>query len=1251
MSHLQMDNIDGPFKPNPKSLDGVPDLCMLTYLGELNVLHNLDCRYKKGDVYTSTTAKVLVAMNPYEPQPHNYTEEKMKQYQDQKANLEGLADKNSLPPHLFWVANSAYNNLLGTSKNQSIIVCGESGSGKTESAKYMMRFLAFTTTSSSTDPTEFAEAEAIGQQVLDANPILESYGNAKTLINNNSSRFGKFTKMLFKDAKTKGAKKLVGAAIDVYLLEKSRVVFADEGERNYHIFYQLTHCRSQHPELGLTDPMKMRYTGQSNCVELVDQRYPGAEADVRWHKELEEAWKTLKIPDEEKNATYAVVAAILHLGDLKFEDRKAEGSDIGNPENIKKAAELLGVDEAKLRHRMEIRVLALPGGKLLEKPLNPDDADFNRDSFNRNLYNGLFRWVVHRINMVSRPADADAIPTYIGILDVFGFEIFANNSFEQFCINFCNERLQQYFNEHVLMAEQLLYQREALLWNPIDLPDNQDTIDLVTRKPYGIYAILDSTCIQPKGDDVAFTSNLFKQFKYHPKLRKVERREARGSKQQEAVNGFTIKHYAGTVLYNAKEFLIKNSDSSEFESLTLMFASKNKVAKEALFIGSDGVLDTAEPVRSHKRSFLSVGSVFSDQLVALMTTLKKTAPYFVRCVKPNGEKKPKHFVGDFVRPQLRCGGLIEALRIIKLGFPTRCKYERVHELFAPILKKKPVKNLNLRDFTEAICAVLGNPALKPNRDEFQMGLSMIFFRPGKQEFLTDILDKDPSTVSDAQIEQIREYLTRKRWVRAAGLTKGWLRTNSFLHATRFTKAAVAMTIYYRVFGRALAQARRTLHGKSEEEEARKRQQEAEFQAALRAKQQLEDLKKREAEQQAALEAEKARVAGELTTMEGQLAAEKAKTKEQTQKYMDMKKEKAESVTKYLELLKRTNEERDKLNADIKTEKDNVRSAQAEADSAKSKAIGLEADLQKSQRELDEVRASLGAGKEAYEKQISDLQGELDQVKASLGAGKEAYEKKISDLEASQRAKDDELEELRRKLRLSEEGRESDKKEFERRLGDKDKTISDLEGRLRDAEAAADKARAASDAEANKLRDEADGLRKQLREEESKNSTKISVLEKEMESKKAELEKLKEEVIKQKDAELDQMREEVKRQSAAAAKAKADAAKEISDAREKNKKGNEKLEDDLMAKTEALALARADLRECERERDLLKEKLERETDLVKKEVAAEHKRQHQAEMNELQEKLDRQIRDLKDEVRSLEQQLDVARKWRTNAGRR
>jgi len=1005
--------------PNPKSQDGIPDLCGLTYLGEGNIVHNLDCRYKMSDprqrCYTSMTAKVLVAVNPYERQDENYTEGIMRAYQARPMNLEGLVGMDDLAPHVYTVANSAYLNMVARRVNQSIIVCGESGSGKTESAKYMMRYLAFTTTSTSLDPSEFAEADAIGQQVLDANPILESFGNAKTLINNNSSRFGKFTKMLFTDAKAAGGKarkKLMGACIETYLLEKSRVVYQDKGERNYHIFYQLTHCHASMPFLKLGPPEEFAYVNKSGCTELDDLRYPGKGADVEWNRELLHAFKTLLIPEEQMQSVFRKVAGVLHLGNITFTQRAGEGSDIANPAVMQTCAELFDVELKGLQARLETRTVFLPGDKTIIKPLNVDDAIFNRDSMSRNLYNGLFRWIVLRINQQSA-ADAEAVGTsWIGILDVFGFEIFENNSFEQFCINFANERLQQYFNMHVLQAEQDLYKREALLWDPIELPNNQDCIDLVMSKPYGILPILDSTCVQPKGDDNVFVANLFNAHKYHPRLRRAKARKISGAKQMESITGFSVRHYAGEVTYNCANFLTKNSDSSEFDTVALFSASKNDISSKILRMQADGKLDTGVLQRNAKRAFLSTGSVFSDQLVMLMNELKKTAPYFVRCIKPNPTKTPKQFIGDFVRPQLRCGGLIEALRIIKLGFPTRCAYTRVHELFGSILKGKPVQNLNLRDFTEAIMTALGDKEQKLSKAEYQLGLTMVFFRPGKQEYLTTILAMDADKVAQDKIREIRKFLIHKRWVRARGSVKAWLRSGQMLQEMRFKKAALSMVIIYRVFGKVLSDVRSRLGGAAEEAARLSRMRDVEYQLALQAKAELTKLQELKKAQDAALEKMRQDHETSLSQKEADIDGLQAKLDEKHKNIKDLQQKLTDSESKRLAVVNEARAKQTDLETKLAAEQQALGELQRQQQIWQEKEEGYAISLEKQRNANDDLRRAMGLGSQEYEKQIAEKDRLIQELRDRVRVLEEQLRATKDQLESTTRDLSDQLEQAR-----------------------------------------------------------------------------------------------------------------------------------------------------------------------------------------------------------------------------------------------
>jgi len=1228
------------FQPNPKSLDGVPDLCMLTYLGERNVLHNLEYRYTKMAAnqrcYTSTTSKVLVAINPYERMDENYTEATMKKYQDAEINLEGLATEGDLPPHVFTVANSAYRNLLAKGANQSIIVCGESGSGKTESAKYMMRFLAFTTTSQSTDKNEFAEADKIGKQVLDANPILESFGNAKTLINNNSSRFGKFTKMLFRESKSvKNGRKLVGAAIDSYLLEKARVVFQNPGERNYHIFYQVTHAHKDLPELKLGPPEEFLYTGKSGCTTLDDLRYPGKGADLEWHKECTTAFATLLIPREEMIQAFSIVAAILHMGNVQFSQKKGEGSDITTKDKVETSAALFQVDLGGFTKRLETRTMYLPGDKEVIKPLNEDDARFNRDSMSRNLYNGLFRWIVWRINkQCAGEAETGGI-SWIGILDVFGFEIFEHNSFEQFCINFANERLQQYFNEHVLKAEQDLYKREALLWDPIDLPDNQDCIDLIMSKPYGILHILDSTCVQPKGDDKVFTANLFNAHKYHPRLRRATQKKISGKAQAEAMNGFTIRHYAGEVLYDCAEFLIKNSDSSEHDTVLVFCASKNPISNMLLRMLADGTV--AEDVkRGTKRAFLSTGTVFADQLTALMTVLRKTQPYFVRCVKPNPTKQPKHFIAEFVRPQLRCGGLIEALRIIKLGFPTRCAYKRVRELFGVILKDKPIVNLNERDFTEAILLVLGDKKEKLTNNEYQLGLTMVFFRPGRQTFLTDILDRKPEGVNKDQTKLIRKHMVRKRWIRGIWTVRAFFRSRNLLMEMRFKKAAVAMVIIYRTFGKALVQAREVIGVKISQAEEERKKRDMKLQEALRAAEELKKMQELQKKQQEDLKKQSAENKRLLDAKEVELEQTRAQQAKLLEKIQEMQDKLTDAEGKRMQLQQRAQSQNQDLNDKLFQSQSETARAQAKIQQLESAIEGKNNDLTSRDKTISDKQSSIDGLKrdiDGLKERMAELkdQAEKDQgqKEKELLEEKAAAAQQQQEMEGRIRDKEGEIARLREDLRLAENKFGSFKEDaenkdrsardkfadYERQLAELRRRIEELENEIKMLNERMATLKLQAEEAAKKAAEELKQARNDAREQEKKLQIKIQEKESEI-------------------ARLNQELAMIRAQAESNAKSSAE---QLANEREENREKAEKFEQQLADKDSKLN---------ELKRTLALERGRSEAAAAA--ASSDNKRvqdlqhEHQERINELQEKHERAIRKIEARNKELEADLAIER---------
>ena len=381
-------------------------------------------------------------------------------------------------------------------------------------------------------------------------------------------------------------------------------------------------------------------------------------------------------------------------------------------------------------------------GSSITLQLSVEKAIINRDAIAKSLFNGLFIWVVDCINKRLFDEEArDPSLKWVGILDVFGFENFQNNSFEQFCINFANERLQAFFNGAVINSEQLEYKQEAIQWVELDIPDNEVTITVITRKQTGLVGILDSSCRMASSNAQKFISSLFQTYKYHPSLKKVDRIKQRGGGFQ-SFTGFSIRHYAGVVIYNAEDFRAKNSDNKEEDTLALFESSSYQVVREVL-VEPKAIVQISDKDRTKasvahvsskrpkrggggrkesKTSFRSVGTYFLGQLDSLLKTLKSTTPHFVRCIKPNSVKQPGVFDKSYIYPQLQCGGIIEALRILKLGFPTRAFYSEIYDRYGSIIQHSNPDAMNKRDFCEAILRCVP-PTL--DREQFQLGLTKV----------------------------------------------------------------------------------------------------------------------------------------------------------------------------------------------------------------------------------------------------------------------------------------------------------------------------------------------------------------------------------------------------------------------------------------------------------------------------------------------------------------------------------------------
>ncbi|GFP99593.1 myosin-11 [Phtheirospermum japonicum] len=628
--------------------DGVDDMTKLSYLHEPGVLHNLATRYQLNKIYTYT-GSILIAINPFQRLSDLYNIDMMEQYKG--------APFGKLSPHVFAIADVAYRAMINEGKSNSILVSGESGAGKTETTKMLMQYLAYL------GGHKGAEGRTVAQQVLESNPVLEAFGNAKTVRNNNSSRFGKFVEIQF-DMHGR----ISGAAIRTYLLERSRVCQISDPERNYHCFYLL--CAAPQEEIEkykLGDPKTFHYLNQSNCFELLGVN------DVHDYMGIRKAMDVVGISQTEQDAIFRVIAAILHLGNVEFAKGEEIDSSVLKDDksrfHLKTAAELLMYDweplcdPNALEDALLRRVMVTPE-EVIKRSLDPDGALVSRDGLAKTLYSRLFDWLVNKINSsIGQDPNSKCL---IGVLDIYGFESFQSNSFEQFCINFTNEKLQQHFNQHVFKMEQEEYIKEEINWSYIEYVDNQDVLDLIEKKPGGIIALLDEACMFPRSTHETFAEKLYQTFKSHKRF----------IKPKLSRSDFTIAHYAGEVQYQSNQFLDKNKDYVVAEHQDLLTAS------QCPFVAALFPPLPEEMTKSSNKSskFSSIGSRFKLQLQQLMETLNSTEPHYIRCVKPNNLLEPAIFENVNAMQQLRCGGVLEAIRISCSGYPT-------HKTFNEFLRR------------------------------------------------------------------------------------------------------------------------------------------------------------------------------------------------------------------------------------------------------------------------------------------------------------------------------------------------------------------------------------------------------------------------------------------------------------------------------------------------------------------------------------------------------------------------------------
>ncbi|CAG0899982.1 unnamed protein product, partial [Cyprideis torosa] len=678
---------------HPTSVKGVEDMISLGDLHEAGILRNLLIRYNGNFIYTYT-GSILVAVNPYQILPI-YTMDQIKLYRDKRIG--------ELPPHIFAIGDSCYGNITRHRQDQCVVISGESGAGKTESTKLILQYLAAIS----------GRHSWIEQQILEANPILEAFGNAKTIRNDNSSRFGKYIDIHFDASGT-----IVGAAIDQYLLEKSRIVSQAKNERNYHIFYCMLAglSREEKQEFELQDASRYSYLTKGQSITC-DGRDDAAEfADIR------SAMKVLMFADAEIKDVLNLLAVVLHMGNLEFQEQiidHLDATEIPDASNLRRCAKVMRVREQALKVAITTRTIFTQGETVVSTHSVAQSQDI-RDALCKGIYSRLFFWIVKKINAAIHRPDSPR-KNSIGVLDIFGFENFDHNSFEQFCINYANENLQQFFVQHIFKLEQEEYNLESINWQHIEFVDNQEALDMIGVKSLNIMSLIDEEAKFPKGSDQTM---LTKMHKLHSKNRNY-------LKPKSDINtSFGLNHFAGVVFYDTRGFLEKNRDTFSADLLQLIHVSGNQFLKtifeEDIRMGSE----------TRKRA-PTLSTQFKKSLDSLMRTLGQCQPFFIRCIKPNEFKKPMMFDRELCCRQLRYSGMMETIRIRRAGYPIRHTFREFVDRYRFLINGVPPPHkVDCEAAASKICAAVLGP-----KSDYQLGKTKVFLKDAHDLFLEQERDR------------------------------------------------------------------------------------------------------------------------------------------------------------------------------------------------------------------------------------------------------------------------------------------------------------------------------------------------------------------------------------------------------------------------------------------------------------------------------------------------------------------------------
>ncbi|XP_036613872.1 myosin-8 isoform X1 [Trichosurus vulpecula] len=1028
---------DQVFPMNPPKYDKIEDMAMMTHLHEPGVLYNLKERYAAWMIYTYS-GLFCVTVNPYKWLPV-YNPEVVAAYRGKK--------RQEAPPHIFSISDNAYQFMLTDRENQSILITGESGAGKTVNTKRVIQYFATiaVTGEKKKEDSSGKMQGTLEDQIISANPLLEAFGNAKTVRNDNSSRFGKFIRIHFG---TTG--KLASADIETYLLEKSRVTFQLKAERSYHIFYQIT--SNKKPELIemlliTTNPYDYAFVSQGEItVPSIDDQEELIATDS--------AIDILGFTSEEKVSIYKLTGAVMHYGNMKFKQKqREEQAEPDGTEVADKAAYLQNLNSADL-----LKALCYPrvkvGNEYVTKGQTVQQVHNAVGALAKAVYEKMFLWMVARIN---QQLDTKQPRQYfIGVLDIAGFEIFDFNSLEQLCINFTNEKLQQFFNHHMFVLEQEEYKKEGIEWTFIDFGmDLAACIELI-EKPLGIFSILEEECMFPKATDTSFKNKLYDQhLGKSSNFQKPKPTKGKGEAH------FSLIHYAGTVDYNIAGWLDKNKDPLNETVVGLYQKSSMKTlanlfsAYAAAEAGNSGAKKSSKKKGS---SFQTVSALFRENLNKLMTNLRSTHPHFVRCIIPNETKTPGVMEHELVLHQLRCNGVLEGIRICRKGFPSRILYGDFKQRYK-VLNASAIPEGQFIDSKKASEKLLGS--IDVDHTQYKFGHTKVFFKAGLLGLLEEMRDDKLAQIITRTQAMCRGFLMRVEYQKMLQRREALFCIQYNVRAFMNVKHWPWMKLFFKI--KPLL--------KSAETEKEMATMKAEFEKTK------ESLEKSEAKRKE-LEEKMVSLLKEKNDLQLQVQSEADSLADAEERCEQLIRNKIQLEAKIKELTERAEDE-EEINAELTAKK---RKLEDECSELKKDIDDLELTLAKVEKEkhatenkvknlteemagLDETIAKLTKEKkalqEAHQQTLDDLQAEEDKVN-TLTKAKTKLEQQVDDLEGSLEQEKKfrmDLERAKRKLegdlKLAQESTmdmENDKAQLDEKLKKKEFEISNLQSKIEDEQA-------------------------------------------------------------------------------------------------------------------------------------------------------------------------------------------------------